>query len=83
MVTSTEFCTAIENAVAQIRQMEKVGGTDRTTAATMVESIRQTAKEARAILEESYGPDSAQIREFEMGLMPVFRPNRGSIYSPE
>jgi hypothetical protein len=49
----------------------------------MVESIRQTAKEARAILEESYGPDSAQIREFEMGLMPVFRPNRGSIYSPE
>lgn len=83
LVTSTEFRTAIENAVAQIRQMEKVGGTDRTTAATMVESIRQTAKEARTILEESYGPGSEQIREFEMGLMPVFRPDRGSIYSPE
>jgi hypothetical protein len=83
LVTSTEFCTAIENAVAQIRQMEKVGGTDRTTAATMVESIRQTAKEARAIFEESYGPDSVQTREFEIGLMPVFRPDRGSIYSPE
>lgn len=83
LVTSTEFRVAIENAVAQIRQMEKVGGTDRTTAATMVESIRQTAKEARSALEECYGLNSTQLEEFEMGLMPVFRPDRGSIYSPE
>ena len=69
--------------VAQVRQVEKVGGTDRETAANLVESCRQVAMEARLAVGELYGLESTELQEFEAGLMPVFRPERGTMYSPE
>lgn len=63
--------------------MEKVGGTDRQTGASLVESCRQMAMEARLVVGELYGVDSEELAQFETGLTPVFRPDRGSLYSPE
>eukprot|EP00590_Aulacoseira_subarctica_P006258 CAMPEP_0172422240 /NCGR_PEP_ID=MMETSP1064-20121228/8413_1 /TAXON_ID=202472 /ORGANISM="Aulacoseira subarctica , Strain CCAP 1002/5" /LENGTH=331 /DNA_ID=CAMNT_0013163011 /DNA_START=193 /DNA_END=1188 /DNA_ORIENTATION=- len=83
LVPPSELLSALANAVAQIRQMEKVGGTDRQTGASLVESCRQMAMEARLVVGELYGVDSEELAQFETGLTPVFRPDRGSLYSPE
>ncbi|CAB9507737.1 expressed unknown protein [Seminavis robusta] len=66
---------AIGNAIKQIRTVEKAGGTDPASAANMVESVRQVAKEARIIIGENYGIESEALQEFEEGLQPVFRPD--------
>jgi len=83
LVPPSDLVLALANAVAQVRQVEKAGGTDRETAANLVESCRQVAIEARLALGELYGVDSTELQEFEAGLMPVFRAERGSVYSPE
>ncbi len=75
LVDHQDFCQAIANAVQQIRTIEKAGGTDRTTAAGMVESCRQVAKEARVVIGEEFGRESKQLLTFEEALMPVFRPS--------
>jgi hypothetical protein len=41
----------------------------------MVESCRQIAKEARIVVGNSFGRDSEEMRLFEEGLQPVFRPS--------
>jgi len=76
LVPLDEFIAAIETAVLQIRNVESAGagGIDRESAAMMVESCRQIAKEARLVVGESYGRDSDELRQFEAGLQPVFRP---------
>jgi hypothetical protein len=66
---------AIGKAVKQIRTVEQAGGTDRASAATMVESVRQVAIEARMVIGENYGVDSEVLKAFEAGLQPVFRPD--------
>jgi len=65
---------AIAKAVKQIRTVEQAGGTDRASAAAMVESCRNVAKEARIVIGENYGIESETLRTFEEGLQPVFRP---------
>ena len=62
-------------AVKQIRTVEKAGGTDKATAAGLVESCRQVAIEARIAIGEVYGMDSEELKDFESGLQPVFRPS--------
>lgn len=74
LVKLDEFLQAISNAVLQIRTVEKAGGTDPASAAAMVESCRQVAKEARIIIGDSYGRESDELIAFEEGLQPVFRP---------
>jgi len=65
---------AIAQAVKQIRTVEQAGATDRTAAANMVESCRNVAKEARMVIGKNYGVESEELKEFEQGLQPVFRP---------
>jgi len=74
LVALPEFIDAMAKAVEQIRTVEKSGGTDRESAALMVESCRQIAKEARITIGESYGRDSKELSTLEEGLQPVFRP---------
>lgn len=74
LVPPSEFMDAIAAAVKQIRTVEKAGGTDRESAAGLVESCRNVASEARLAIAKNYGVDSKELREFEDGLMPVFRP---------
>lgn len=74
LVKLDEFVQAIANAVLQIRTVENAGGTDHASAAAMVESCRQVAKEARIIIGECYGRESSELHTFEEGLQPVFRP---------
>jgi hypothetical protein len=74
LVDHSDLSQAIANTVRQIRTVETAGGTDRQTAAGMVESCRAVAKEARVVLGEQYGIDSPQLIAFEDALMPVFRP---------
>jgi hypothetical protein len=74
LVALEDFMDALALVVRQIRTAATVGATDRVSAATMVESTRDIAKEARAILGESYGVASDELRTFEEGLLPVFRP---------
>ena len=75
LVQPKELIEGLQNAVRQIRTVEKSGGTSREMAAEMVESCRQVAIEARLAIGEGYGADSEELREFEMGLQPVFRPS--------
>ena len=49
-----------------------------STAAGLVESCRQVAIEARMAIGEAYGVDSDELKDFENGLQPVFRPDSGS-----
>lgn len=78
LVQLQDFVEAIDTAVLQIRNVESAGGTDKESAAIMVESCRQIAKEARKVVGEKYGRDSEELRLFEEGLQPVFRPSRRS-----
>lgn len=75
LVAMTDFIDAIANAVSQIRTVETAGGTDRESAANMVEACRTIAKEARIIIGEHYGTTSEELKTFETGLQPVFRPS--------
>lgn len=75
LVPPPEFVDAIAGAVKQIRTVEKAGGMNRESAANMVESCRQVAMEARLIIARNYGVESDALKEFEDGLMPVFRPD--------
>lgn len=74
LVPPTEFMNAIADAVKQIRTVEKAGGTDMESAANLVESCRKVASEARVAIAKNYGVDSDELKVFEDGLMPVFRP---------
>eukprot|EP00568_Trieres_chinensis_P006830 CAMPEP_0183297178 /NCGR_PEP_ID=MMETSP0160_2-20130417/4537_1 /TAXON_ID=2839 ORGANISM="Odontella Sinensis, Strain Grunow 1884" /NCGR_SAMPLE_ID=MMETSP0160_2 /ASSEMBLY_ACC=CAM_ASM_000250 /LENGTH=396 /DNA_ID=CAMNT_0025458941 /DNA_START=61 /DNA_END=1251 /DNA_ORIENTATION=- len=74
LVPLKAFVDAIGNSVLQIRTVEKAGGASRETAAGLVESIRQVAIEARVAIAEAYGTDSQELRNFELGLQPIFRP---------
>lgn len=75
LVAMQDFIDGIAQTVKQIRTVETVGATDKVSAANMVESCRSIAKEARAIIGESYGVESDELLAFEDGLMPVFRPS--------
>lgn len=75
LVSHEEFIEAISNAVKQIRTVESAGGANKEMAATMVESCRQVAKEARMVIAEKFGPESEELEKFEEGLQPVFRPS--------
>jgi hypothetical protein len=74
LVPPPEFVDALAGAVRQIRTVEKAGGMDRQAAADMVESCRQVAMEARLVIGKNYGAESDELKLFEDGLMPVFRP---------
>jgi len=74
LVSTAELVQAIADAVKQIRIVEQAGATDRESAASMVESCRNVAKEARMIIGEEYGVESTTLLSFEDGLQPVFRP---------
>ena len=75
LVPPSQLIEAIGTAVKQIRTVEKAGGTDVATAAGLVESCRQVAIEARMAIGEAYGVDSKELKDFESGLQPVFRPS--------
>ena len=75
LVPPTDLIDAMATAVKQIRTVEKAGGTDKATAAGLVESCRQVAIEARIAIGEVYGMDSEELKDFESGLQPVFRPS--------
>ena len=74
LVSIKDFIAAIDTAVVQVRNVEQAGGTDPASGAAMVEGCRQIAKEARVIIGKSYGIDSEELKVFEKGLQPVFRP---------
>jgi hypothetical protein len=74
LVKPSEFIEALQNAVRQIRTVEQSGGTSREAAAGLVESCRQVAIESRLAIGEGYGVDSDELKEFELALQPVFRP---------
>jgi hypothetical protein len=74
LVPPVELVEAIAAAVKQIRTVEQAGATDRESAAAMVESCRNVAKEARMTIAEYYGVESPELVAFEEGLQPVFRP---------
>jgi hypothetical protein len=74
LVPPGKLIKAFENAVKQIRTVEQSGAADRTAAVGLVESCRQVAVEARLAIGEGYGIDSEELKEFELGLQPVFRP---------
>ncbi len=74
LVKPSELLDALKNAVKQIRTVEKSGGADKAAAAGLVESCRQVAIEARLAIGESYGVESEELKKFELGLQPVFRP---------
>jgi hypothetical protein len=78
LVSLTDFIGAIDAAVLQIRTLENANGTDRESAAIMVENCRQVAKEARSIVGQSYGQESDEVRQLEEGLQHVFRPSSAS-----
>jgi hypothetical protein len=75
LVPHAEFIEALANAVKQIRIVEQAGAADRASTASMVESCRQIGIEARAAIGEHYGGESEELRAFESGLQPVFRPS--------
>lgn len=82
LVSLNDFVQAMGASVKQIRTVEKAGGTDRATAAGLVESIRQLAIEARVVIAQVYGVDSSQLKQFEDDLQPIFRPeNADSKYA--
>lgn len=75
LVKPNELIDALQNAVRQIRTVERTGTVDRAAAAGLVESCRQVAIEARLAIGEGYGVDSEELKEFELSLQPVFRPD--------
>lgn len=75
LVPPGELIEALRNAVKQIRTIEKTGGADRAAAVGLVESCRQVAIEARLAVGEGYGVESEELKEFELALQPVFRPD--------
>jgi hypothetical protein len=75
LVPPSQLIDALASTVQKIRTAEKAGGIDREAAANMVESCRQVAREARIVIGQSYGVDSTELRRFEEGLQPVFRPS--------
>ena len=74
LVSLDEFISAISKTVVQIRTAEKAGATDRAASAGMVESCRLIAKEARIVVGRAFGIGSEEMKSFESGLQPVFRP---------
>lgn len=74
LVPPKEFIEALQNAVKQIRTVEKTGAADKVAAAGLVENCRQVAIEARLAIGEGYGVDSEELKDFELALQPVFRP---------
>lgn len=74
LIEPTLLVEALSQTVQQIRTIESAGATSRESAASMVESCRQVAKEARVVLAQEYGLESDQLNAFEDALMPVFRP---------
>jgi hypothetical protein len=74
LVSHSDFCDAIGNAVKQIRTVENSGAASPVVAADLVESIRQVAKEARIVIGEHYGGNSTEVIAYEDALEPVFRP---------
>lgn len=75
LVPMQDFIDALAQTVKQIRTVENVGATDRVSAADLVESCRTIAKEARIVIVETFGIESNELRAFEEGLQPVFRPS--------
>mmetsp|Transcript_16291 Transcript_16291/g.24649 ORF Transcript_16291/g.24649 Transcript_16291/m.24649 type:complete len:102 (-) Transcript_16291:58-363(-) len=75
LVPLTDFVEAVGSTVLQIRTMEQAGAVERGMAASMVEACRSVAKEARIVIGENYGKDSSELRSFEAGLQPIFRPS--------
>eukprot|EP00560_Eucampia_antarctica_P000109 CAMPEP_0197833490 /NCGR_PEP_ID=MMETSP1437-20131217/19207_1 /TAXON_ID=49252 ORGANISM="Eucampia antarctica, Strain CCMP1452" /NCGR_SAMPLE_ID=MMETSP1437 /ASSEMBLY_ACC=CAM_ASM_001096 /LENGTH=313 /DNA_ID=CAMNT_0043437579 /DNA_START=166 /DNA_END=1107 /DNA_ORIENTATION=- len=75
LVALNDFVQAMADSVKQIRTVEKAGGTDRATAAGLVESIRQLAMEARFVIAQVYAVDSDELKQFEDDLQPIFRPD--------
>jgi hypothetical protein len=75
LVPHAEFIEALADAVKQIRIVEQAGAVDRASSANMVESCRKIAIEARVVIGEHYGVESEELRDFESGLQPVFRPS--------
>jgi hypothetical protein len=75
LVSHEEFIDAMANAIQQIRRVEKAGGANRAMAANMVESCRKVGIEARITIGEHFGRDSDELKNFEEGLQPVFRPS--------
>jgi hypothetical protein len=74
LVPPIQLVEAIGAAVKHIRTVEQAGAMDRESAAAMVESCRNVAKEARMTIAEYYGVESTELAAFEEGLQPVFRP---------
>jgi hypothetical protein len=66
---------ALAEAVKKIRTVEMAGGVERASAASLVESCRQIAIQARAVLAKEYGANSNILSKFQDGLQPVFRPD--------
>lgn len=75
LVPHSEFVDALGSTVQQIRTVEQAGGMGREAAANMVEAVRTVAKEARYVIGENFGVESDELRKFEDGLQPVFRPD--------
>ena len=74
LVSHVEFADAISDAVSRIRDVERAGGTDRLSAASLVENVRRIAAEARSVLASVHGEGGDVVVEFQGGLQPVFRP---------
>lgn len=77
LVPPNELVEAIADAIKKIRTVERAGGTDRVTAANLVESCRQVAIEARLVVADAYGETSDELKQFQDSLQPVFRPASG------
>lgn len=75
LVPHSELVDALGSTVQQIRTVEQAGGMGREAAANMVEACRTVAREARYVIGENYGVESDELRKFEDGLQPVFRPD--------
>lgn len=74
LISLDEFVSAISTTVLQIRTAEHAGASDRASSAGMVEICRQIAKEARVVIAKNFGTDSLELKSFQDGLQPVFRP---------
>jgi hypothetical protein len=74
LVRPEEFIEALQNAVKQIRTVERTGAADKVAAVGLVENCRQVAIEARIAIGEGYGLDSEELKKFQIALQPVFRP---------
>lgn len=76
LVPTEEFIDALADAVQRIRTLENTGGiANKATTAGIIEDCRKIAIEVRMVVFDVYGESSMELREFENGLQPVFRPN--------